>query len=226
MISPTFLTRFNRAAECARDGRHEDALHGYERVFDPFTHAGEPRVATDQFLAQVEMRKGYCLMDLGRYESARAVFEGRTLRSVVGNLELSELCDYFYSYGNTLGHLGLTAEMDEAMTRALQLAAGELGDLGLCEQIWFSLLTWGRRHQAWEYLEEQCVYAAAFAANTGSEPVQTWADEFACHALRGQHRYQEAREGAGLILRKLRHEGAPSGVLAEWEGFLQAVSAS
>ncbi|MDX2242991.1 MAG: hypothetical protein NW224_20110 [Leptolyngbyaceae cyanobacterium bins.302] len=195
-INPTFIQRYNQAAALARAGQHQQALEAYQEILAPTPDATAPRDVTGEFLAHIELGKLYCLMDLGRYDEAKTLCENEQMQeALLEQLNMAGLFDYYFSYGNTLGHLGLTPEMDRAMTAALTLAADELGDMERCEQVWKWILRWGREHQQWDYLLEQCKLAHQFGINNESYLLQQLAGEAAFYAMRGLDRREEAKQG-------------------------------
>lgn len=79
-VSSTLVTRFNRAAAIARAGNHQSAIDDYARLLTDSLPEGERYEATPQFVATIELRRAWCLMDLERYRDARAVLEGQRAR--------------------------------------------------------------------------------------------------------------------------------------------------
>lgn len=124
-VSPTLVTRFNQAAAFARAGDHQAAIDDYARLLTDALPEGERYEATPQFVATIELRRAWCLMDLERYRDARAVLEGPRLIELLAGLEHEERYEYFFSYGNVLGNLeqydAMSDAMDQAFTEALEL---------------------------------------------------------------------------------------------------------
>ncbi|HEC78670.1 MAG TPA: hypothetical protein ENI34_05960 [candidate division WOR-3 bacterium] len=222
-ISRTFIERFNRAAELAREGKIEEALEAYENIKAPFDDPKEERIMTGEFLGMVELRKAYCLMDLERFEEAREIFASNIIQAALGQFDFTTLCDYFYSYGNTLGKLGLLEKMDEVMKNVLKIAVNELNDLKRCEDTWYWIMYWAKEHEAWEYLEKQCISAHKFGVKSGSLFLQIKAGEFGCYAYRGLGKIEEARRGARIIIKRYKDAKINGSVLKEWEDFLKSL---
>jgi tetratricopeptide (TPR) repeat protein len=223
MISPTLIKRFNEAAGLAREGRHEEALKAFENMYAPFEDPKETRVETGEFLGTVEMRKAYCLMDLGRYKEACKVFECDIVQATLGQFNNETLYDYFFSYGNTLGNLGDIAKMDKAMTKALKVASETLGDLKRCEQCWYWLLFWAKKAEKWEFLEAQCVSAHQFGVNNGSIWLQLKAGEFGCYAYRGLGKLDKAERGARMTIQRYKDAKVTPAKIKEWEDLLSDI---
>lgn len=124
-VSPTLVKRFNQAAAFAREGEQVSAIAAYTRLLGEPLPEGECYEATPAFVATIEMRRAWCFMDLERHEEARAVLEGSRLCELLGSLAHDDRYEYFFSYGNVLGHLGsydaMSDAMDEAFTAALEL---------------------------------------------------------------------------------------------------------
>ena len=201
----------------------EHALKAYERILAPFEDPNESRELTLDFLANIELRKIYCLIDLKRYEDAKGLCESQRMREAYADqLDMDHLYDYYFCYANVLGRLGQIPEMDRQMTIAMKIAAEHLSDLEKCERTWKSLLDWGRNHQDWQYLLEQSTASYQFGANNGSLYLQWIAGESAFYALRGLGRNEEAKRGAQKILQRYQDAGSPEKV-AEWRSLLESV---
>lgn len=222
-VSPTFIKRFNQAAALAREGKYEEALEAYEKINDLFDNPEEARMMTGEFMGMIELRKAYCLMDLERYEETRQLFESDILRAALGQFNKETLYDYFFSYGNVLGYLGLIEEMGNAMTKALNIAAEELDDLKRCENVWYWIMYCAKEHGEWKYLEEQCINAHKFGVKNESHYLQHIAGQFGCYAYRGLGKIDEARRGAEVILGRMRAAKAAKENIKEWEDFLESL---
>ena len=170
-ISAELIQLFNQAAELARGGDLEGALRTLERLLNPTEEdkQGPARVSSGDFLGQAYMRKAWLLMDLGRHAEARTVFEDPFLKACLGQFSLNVLYDYFFSYANTLGNLGDVSGMDDAFTRAMNIAADELGDAERMHVCWSNLLTWAEGARAWEYLDVETQTCLQFAENVGDK---------------------------------------------------------
>ncbi|MCB9893074.1 MAG: hypothetical protein H6839_01335 [Planctomycetes bacterium] len=168
LISPHLIRRFNEAASLARAGDFEASLAVWEHLLNPTDEdkSEGPRVLTGEFLGQAYMRKAWVLMDLGRHQAAREVFEDPVMRACLPQFDMPVLYDYFFSYANTLGNLGAIEPMDDAFTRAMN-AASKLGDARRMYQCWHNLLAWAEGAAEWEYLDVQTEICLQYAANVG-----------------------------------------------------------
>lgn len=175
-VSQELIDQFNRAAALARKGRLEDSLEAWNALLEPRERPARAGLVTGHFLGVACMRRAWVLMDLGRYADARARLEEPIMRALLSQLGTEDLYEYYYSYGNTLGNLGDIPAMDEAFTRALGLAAEELGDLGRCLRTWHFLLTHALSASAWDYLLQEAPRAMIFARNTGAAALLREAD--------------------------------------------------
>lgn len=173
LISPELIDRFNRAVALSRAGRHEEALLIWNGMLAPDAEEVArrrregPPVMSGRFLGVSHMRRAWVLMDLGRHAEARAALEATIVEACLGQLTTDELYEYFFSLANCCGQMKDIEAMDHAMTRALHLAAAELGDPARCERCWHNLMQWGRRAGAWKYLAKECTTAVRFAENAG-----------------------------------------------------------
>ncbi|MBU1076332.1 MAG: tetratricopeptide repeat protein [Spirochaetes bacterium] len=224
MISPTFIKRFNTAAELARNGKHKEALEAFNKINNPLEDPKENRVITGEFLGTVELRKAYCLMDLKRYEEARNLFESDIMKATLGQFDTETLYFYFFSFANTLGNLGEIKEMDKNMSKALNIAAEELGDVKKCEDAWYWLLFWAKEHKEWKYLEEQAISAHKFGVNSKSSFLQNLAGEFGCYAEKGLGKIDKSKKGAEQIIARLKEAKADKKKIKVWEDFLKSLS--
>lgn len=194
-ISPELIALFNEAADFARSGRFEDSLETWNRLLEPGRDGNQPtRFISGDFLGQACMRKAWVLMDLGRHAEARRVFEDPVLRGCLGQFSLSVLYEYFFSYGNTLGNLGDIAAMDDALTRAMNIAADELGDPARMHLCWSNLLEWAEGARAWEYLDVETITCIQFASNVGDKLLEIKAKLARALALARLGRKAEALE--------------------------------
>lgn len=219
-VSRTFVERFNEAAGFAQQGRYEEALEAYDNIHAPFDDYTEERIMTGEFMGMIEIRKAYCLMDLERYDEARKMFESKLVKASLDQFNRSTLYDYFFSYGNTLGFLGDIKKMDKAMHRAMAIAMQELDDLKKIESVWYWIMFWAKKHQKWAYLEEQCIDAHKAGVRNKSIVLQVRAGEFGCHAYRGLGKFEKAKRGAKIIIKRYKDAEADTEIIKEWEDFL------
>ncbi len=171
--SPELVDRFDAAAALSRAGRHEEALALWNQLLEPDAEEvarrrreGAPMMS-GRFLGVSLMRRAWVLMDLGRHADARAALEATIVEACLSQLTTTELYEYFFSLANCCGQVGDLRAMDRAMTRAIHLAADELGDAARCQLCWHNLMQWGRRAEAWRYLAKECPTAVRFAENAG-----------------------------------------------------------
>jgi len=226
MTSELFIEMFNEAADLARCGKQKVALEKYESIAHLEIGVANKDLVEGDFFGVVELRKAFCLMDLGRYIEARGVLESDKMESFLPKFEHEAMYEYFFCYGNTLGNLGATLLMDDCLSRALAIAAEHLGDLEKCENCWYFILYWGKKHQKWDFLENQCVAAHRFGTDNGSIYLQAKALEFGCYAYHGLGKTEMARKAAEVVLERLRATGVDDSSVAEWKGFLAILAAA
>jgi tetratricopeptide (TPR) repeat protein len=215
MISPELIEIFNRAAHLARDKKLEESLAEYNKILEPSKEEKEKdrKVAmTGEFLGVTMIRKAWVLMDMKSYKDAKLVFEDKVLDACLGQLDLPTLYEYFFSYANALGELGDIKGMDDKFSRALGIAAKELGDKAKCFQCWSNLMTYAFKAQDWEYLELEAATARVFATNTEDQVLKVKAGWHHIVALMGLDRYPEAMEEADVMLTYLREVGADEAI--------------
>ena len=164
------------------------------------------------FLGIAMLRRTWVLMDLKNYKEARQALEDDVMKACLGQFSLEELYEYFFSYGNTLGELEDIDGMNDAFTRALQIAAEELSDLSRCELTWTNLMLFAERAQAWKYHEGESMNAQIFAKNVVSDLLMFKAKWHNIVALKGLNRIEEARKEAEIMLKALRKIGADDAV--------------
>jgi len=222
-VSKTFIERFDKAAALAREGKYEEASHAYDNIHAPFEDYNETRVMTGEFMGMIELRKAYCLMDLKHYDEARRIFESKLVEAALGQFNKATLYDYFFSYGNTLGFLGAIKEMNRVMGKALQIAVHEPDDLKRCEDTWYWIMYWAKKHEKWVDLEEQCVNAHKFGVRNKSIVLQVRAGEFGCYAYRGLGKIDKAKRGARIIIKRYKDAKASEEVIKEWDDFLKSL---
>ncbi len=167
MTAPHLIDMFNDAAQLAREGLHEKALHAWDRILThPDVQPGSsPDMVNSDFLGQSNMRKAWSLMDLGRFIEAKAIFESDLLKASLDQFELKVLFDYFFSYANTLGEIGDLTSMDDKFSRALNIAADE-GDAYNAQLCWLNLMHYAELKGDWEYLERESRSCIQFADNS------------------------------------------------------------
>ncbi len=166
LISPELIALFNQAAGLAREGRFEESLKVWDQLLGPQKQDPDQRlVLTGDFLGQATMRKAWVLMDLERYAEARDVLGSDVMQACLGQFELKVLYEYFFSFGNVLGTLGDIAGMDDKFSRAMGIAAEELGDYPKVRQCWLNLLDHALQHKAWKYILRESDACRSLAEN-------------------------------------------------------------
>lgn len=156
-------------------------------------------------------------LDAGDRETAQEILESVDVRP---DTDPADRFAHGFLMGRIHGELAQWQEMDDALTAALDIAAGDLADLDRCKQLWYWMLVLPRDGQAWGFLERQCAAAAEFGRTAGSHSIRQMAAEFCAYAHRGMGKIDDARKGAVTILRRLERIGAPKERLQEWRDFL------
>ncbi len=213
-ISPELIEQFNKAAQLAREGKYEESLAGWNRLLFPSKEdkQDKSKMMSGHFLGIAMMRRAWVLIDLKNYEEAKRAFEEDIMKACLGQFSMHELYEYYFSYGNTLGELGDLDGMDDAFSRAINIAAKEIGDLSRCELTWKNLMSFAENFQAWEYLERESKNALTFAENSNSELLKFEAKWYHILALKGLNQVERAREEAELMLKDLRKMDADKAV--------------
>ncbi len=152
-IPSILLSRFDEAANLANNGKPGEALEKYQNIFTDENGKKIKSGITGEFIATVELRKAYCLMDLQKYQEAKDIFAALD-KFFAGQLDTIALYDFYLSYGNTLGNLGLLGEMEDRMARAMNIASEYLHDKDKFRKVWYWVLHWELLHQAWNMLSE------------------------------------------------------------------------
>jgi hypothetical protein len=226
MTSEQFIEMFNEAADLARSGKQKKAFEIYEKVSQTKVGLASKELSSGDFFGVVELRKAFCLMDLDRYAEARRILESEKMQGFLTKFEHETMYEYFFCYGNTLGNLNETNLMEDNLTRALAIAAEQLGDIEKCENCWYFILYWAKQHKKWDFLEKQCVAAHIFGTDNDSVYLQTKALEFGCFAYNGLGKTDKARRAAEVVLERLRASGGKEATVAEWKKFLATLVAA
>ncbi len=206
VISPELIEQFNNAAQLAREGKYEESLAEWNRLLFPSKEdkQDKSKMMSGHFLGIAMMRRAWVLIDLKKYEEAKRVFEEDIMKACLGQFSMHELYEYFFSHGNTLGELSDLDGMDDAFSRAINIATKELGDLSRCKLTWMNLMIYAEKVQAWEYLERESKNVLTFAENSNSEILAFEAKWYHILALIGLNLVEKAREEAELMLKDLR----------------------
>lgn len=176
-IPSILLNRFTEAVNLANNGKPGEALEKYQNIFTDEEGKKIQGGITGEFIATVELRKAYCLMDLQKYQEAKEIF-AELDKFLAGQLETIALYDFYFSYGNTLGNLGLLGEMEDRMARAMNIATEYLQDNDKFRNIWYWVLHWESLHQAWDSLREHCDSAYNFGLQNNDLQLKAIAMEF------------------------------------------------
>lgn len=208
-ISPQLIQQFNEAAELACDGKFEASLAAWNRLLNPTKdEVMQTRVTTGDFMGQAYMRKAWVLMDLGRWQQAREVFEDEVMQACLGQFSTENLYEYFFSYANTLGNLGEVEPMDVAFSKAMNIAAEHLGDARRLHYCWKNLMYFAEITESWDYLLREVDACIQLASNIGDEKLSTMGQLNKALALAHLGRNAEARSIVVPAVERARATGA------------------
>lgn len=180
-VDPSLVSEFNVAAVLARMGDHEKSLQAYREIVSRAT-CEHGLTVSPHFLAVARMRAGFCLMDLERYEDARAEFE--SMKELVPSLPIGERYEFHFAYGNTLGRLELLGEMYSELIEAVGCAEDMDDYTARPEQCWMNILMHAERAEAWTFLGEKAAIALNNARLRGMERLARFAGGMLDHARR------------------------------------------
>jgi tetratricopeptide (TPR) repeat protein len=174
-IDDGLIDLFDQGAEAGREGDHERSLELYREVIARATAGTDPAPSTAEFLATARMRAAFCLMDLERYEEARAELEqARLLEAALDSEGRFEL---YRALGNTFGQLGRLDECFAALIEAVS-AAEDLDDYterpAAC---WSWILAHAERLEAWAFLRQKAEIALNTARLRGMDDLADTATE-------------------------------------------------
>ncbi|MHC4841733.1 MAG: hypothetical protein ACYTDT_12420 [Planctomycetota bacterium] len=175
-ISPHLIRQFNEAAGLSREGNYKESLAAWDTLING-DESNLPRIATGDFLGQAHMRRAWVLMDLGRHQDALSELTSDFMQACLGQFSMPVLYEYFFSLANTQGNLVNVEAMDDAFSRAMGIAAEELGDPARVAQCWFNLMTWASEAEAWDYILREVPNAITFAKNVGVDDLEALALE-------------------------------------------------
>ena len=176
-IPQIFLNRFDEAAKLASEGQYLEALEKYQNIFLDQDNIKIKDIVTGEFLATIELRKAYCLMDLKRYLESKTIFQALD-EFLAGQLDTLNLYYFYISYGNTIGNLGLLEEMSNRMAHAMNIATEYLQDAEKFGKVWYWILHWEAVHQEWDSLEEHANDAYGFGVENSDLLLQEIALKF------------------------------------------------
>lgn len=149
-VHSSLVASFNRASDLARRGQFAEALSVYLNVLDR-TRGSLPLAASPEFIATVDMRVGYMLMDMEMYDQALERFVGMWSR--VKDLGPQGVYDYHFSLGNTYGALGRLEECAKSLIEAISVAE-DMGDLSQRPQVvWRELIAACVTAKDWKRVE-------------------------------------------------------------------------
>lgn len=222
-ISAKLIEQFNNAAGLARAGDFESALVAWDRLLNPAPeHKKEQRFLSGDFLGQSYMRKGWVLMDLNRHAEACAVLEDEVMQPCLGQFNLENLYEYFFSYANALGNLGEVEPMDTAFCKAMNIAAEHLGDARRMHNCWNNLLYWGEQAGVWDYLLREAEACRQFATNVSDDELIELAQLNKALAMAHLGRNSAARSIVEPTKQRARAVG-DAGVIARCDEVLRAI---
>jgi len=222
-ISPQLIAQFNHAAGLVRAGNLDSALVEWDRLLNPTDEdKQETRVVTGDFIGQAYMRKAWVLMDLDRHAEAREVFEDEFLQACLGQFDLENLYEYYFSYANTLGDLAEIEPMDVAFSKAINIAADHLGDTRRMRLCWNNLLYWAEKAQAWKYILREVENCLQYAGNVGDDALAELAGLNKAYALARLGRNSEARLIVNPLMERAR-VARTEWVIARCEEILRAM---
>jgi tetratricopeptide (TPR) repeat protein len=210
-VSAKLVEEFDRAASLASEGRLADSLAVWDALLAP-AREGLPRIATGDFLGQAMMRRAWVLMDLGHFEEARTALGSAELSACLGQFDPKVLYEYCFSYGNTLGTLGDLEGMEEQLSRALTIAAEELGDLARSEACWRAILVHATTCKAYELVAKEAASCLEFAHANNLVKLRFFAAIQRAEALLALDRRDQARRLVEGMLGEVRAAGAEQAI--------------
>ena len=163
-------------------------------------------------------------MDLKRYEEAKLSFASDLMKAVLAarQLPVADTFEYHFAFGNTLGALGDARGMEKQLSRALQIAAIEMGDAEYCRRAWFSLARLATHLNEWDRLMQITLEMEAFAQNTQNLTIWHGAMEVRARAFKEMGDYENARELGEKLLDFCRTRNLGEG-METWEKFLASL---
>lgn len=221
------LDRFDAAVQLANAGDTAAALAHYRAIFAGEEGQQLQGTIPGRFVALVQLRQAYCLMDLGDYDAARELLI-QLDRGLAGQLSTEEIFDFYVAYGNVLGNLALTngdllPEAIDRFAHAMNVAVEYLQDPDRFRAAWYWVLHWETQTGAWEALDEHCVDASGFGVENNDPQLQLIALEFRCYAHRALGRPDQARQSATAILAWKQQNQADPSEIAAWNDFLDSL---
>ena len=132
--------------------------------------AGLPK----SFSGEVRMRTAWAFMDLERYDQALELLDTEAMEPYLDHFRDDVLYEYFFSYANTLGALSKQDAMDQAMRKAIFIAAERMNDLQRCVRAWMNLMLLSEHNKWWQYLDKVSAAAQSFSSNQGPDLDALW----------------------------------------------------
>jgi tetratricopeptide (TPR) repeat protein len=222
LVSSILVERYITATQLAETGQIAEALAAYQEIFQGESGESLKGFVTGEFLALVELQKARCSQILGDHQSANAIFEEMD-RYLAGQLDMADLYQFYLSYGDSLGSLGLIKDMEDRMAHAMNIALEELNDIARFRAVWDQTLYWEKEHELWSLLAEHSESTHQFGVQYQDIAMQLKAITYHCYAQRGLGNYEVAKQAAEGMLRLYRELEGNSIVVKEWEDFLASL---
>ncbi|MBI4782697.1 MAG: hypothetical protein HY785_15455 [Oscillatoriophycideae cyanobacterium NC_groundwater_1537_Pr4_S-0.65um_50_18] len=203
LLPPILQQRYTAATQLAETGEIAAALIAYQEILQADSGQSLQGVVTGEFLALVELHKAHCHQILGNDQAAHAIFEEMD-RYWAGQLSMADLYIFYFSYGNTLGRLGLLKDMEDRLAHAMNIALEELADRDKFREVWDSVLYWEKHHEEWSLLAEHSQSAYEFGVQDQDIAMQRQAIAYRCIAEHSLGQYEPARRSAEEMLRLVR----------------------
>jgi len=207
---PVLEHKFHQANQCVKNGQPAPALRLYAEISAQLAGTSHTDIFSNLFAGTVELRRGACLIELGRHQEARTILESMAMQRYLKAFDSATTYDYCLVYGNLLGSMKQFNAMDALFRKGLAVATEELRDPEKVQEIWLASLKWGRQSQDWKYLEIQCRRALAYGRQNEDILVQHAASEAQCFADAGLGNFKKARKEIQQVIQRMKklHEPA------------------
>lgn len=203
-IDPNLIDRFDKAALLKKNGSPHEAIKIYDGLLETIK-SNENINSLGEFLAHILIRKAYCLMDIGRFQEAKVIFESEELAENISKIHQSPYIWYLFSYGTTLGNLGLIDRMYEILTRAENFSKIAMDDnSSFTKMVWKEILHWGKENQDWEFLKKHSEEAIKIGEEKNESFISYLGDMNLCFAYNGLGLRKEAKKASKALLKKIK----------------------